>query len=346
MDDARGGLRGLRARPSQRLLDVIRSRWGIDCGSHPVDLGGSSNLNLLVSDRADRFVVRVYRPYVTAERLRDAHLVRSVLDTAGVPCGDLVPTRDGQSWVVFEGRLVEVERFVERDAQMDSWERLEIRLPVLGRIHTVLRDLEVGEAGTSPMFANHVDSPEALERTLRGTRRIRAWDPSPPELRLATDAEDLARLVTRAERPLADQLPRQLVHGDFWDNNVFFRGGSVVFVTDFDFMGERARIDDLALTLFFTCMEFLEEPVSDDQLGRLRRLIDAYDAGSDDPLTATERAALPPAIARQPLWSIGGCVASLDDKEAARQHAAAMAPGVRWALSLIGEVDRWQAVLA
>ena len=68
--------------------------------------------------------------------------------------------------------------------------------------------------------------------------------------------------------------------------------------------------------------------------------------GSDDPLTATERAALPPAIARQPLWSIGGWVASLDDKEAARQHAAAVAPGVRWALSLIGEVDRWQAVLA
>jgi homoserine kinase type II len=153
-------------------------------------------------------------------------------------------------------------------------------------------------------------------------------------------------LVAGAERPLTDRLPRQLVHGDFWDNNVFLRSGRVVFVTDFDFMGERARIDDLALTLFFTCMEFFEEPVSDDQLGRLRRLIDAYDAGSERPLTATERAALPLAIARQPLWSIGGWVASLDDEEAARQHAAAASLEVRWALSLMGDVDRWRAALA
>ena len=144
-----------RAWLSQRLLDVIRSRYGIDCGTHPVDLGGSSNLNLLVGDRADRFVARVYRPYVTDERLRDTHVVRSVLDAAGVPCGGLVPTLDGQVWVVFDGRLVEVERFVERDAEMDSWERLEIGLPMLGRIHTVLRDLDVGEAGRSPMFPRH-----------------------------------------------------------------------------------------------------------------------------------------------------------------------------------------------
>jgi hypothetical protein len=100
------------------------------------------------------------------------------------------------------------------------------------------------------------------------------------------------------------------------------------------------------LTLFFACMEFLEEPVSDAQLARLRRLIDAYDAGSDAPLTTTERAALPIAIARQPLWSIGGWVASLDDERAARRHAADVAPKVSWALRLMGDVDRWREALA
>jgi Ser/Thr protein kinase RdoA (MazF antagonist) len=50
---------------------------------------------------------------------------------------------------------------------------------------------------------------------------------------------------------LVARLPHQLVHGDFWDNNVGFLGGRPVLVADFDFMGERARIDDLALTLWY-----------------------------------------------------------------------------------------------
>jgi hypothetical protein len=98
--------------------------------------------------------------------------------------------------------------------------------------------------------------------------------------------------------------------------------------------------------LYFTCMEFFEEPVSHEQLGRVRRLIDVYEAGSDTPLRTTERAALPLAIARQPLWSIGGWVASLDDEAAARQHAASVGSAVTWALSLVRDLHRWRAALA
>jgi Ser/Thr protein kinase RdoA (MazF antagonist) len=254
-------------------------------------------------------------------------------------------TRDRQPWFCFEGRLVEMECYVAHHAGMDSWERLATGLSVLGHIHTVLRDLQGGDAGKSPRFANYIEATDALARTLRGIRRIRSWKASPFARQLAADAEELAGLVSSAERAFIGQLPRQLVHGDFWDNNVFFRGDRVVFVADFDFMGKRARIDDLALTFYFTCMKFLEEPVSDDQLRRLSRLIGAYEAGSDTPLTPIERAALPLAIARQPLWSIGGWVASLDDEGAARRHAAGTTAAVAWALRLMREVRRWQAAL-
>jgi Ser/Thr protein kinase RdoA (MazF antagonist) len=125
-----------------------------------------------------------------------------------------------------------------------------------------------------------------------------------------------------------------------------FRDGRPVFVTDFDFMGVRMRIDDIALSLYFTCMEFPEEPVSDEQLRKLRRLLDEYEAGSEHPLSSAERTILPLAMARQPLWSIGGWVASLDDEQAARQHAAATAPEVGWALHRMREVPRWQAAFA
>lgn len=63
-------------------------------------------------------------------------------------------------------------------------------------------------------------------------------------------AEELAGLVAQAEGGLVARLPRQLVHGDFWDDNMLFRHGRPVLLCDFDFMGERARVDDLALTLW------------------------------------------------------------------------------------------------
>jgi Ser/Thr protein kinase RdoA (MazF antagonist) len=159
-------------------------------------------------------------------------------------------------------------------------------------------------------------------------------------------AEELAQRVAAAERDVVSSVPRQLVHGDFWDNNVFFRAGRVVLVTDFDFMGERARIDELALTLYYTNATFAEDPLSNTRVGRLRRLVDAYDRGLDDPLSSVERTALPLAMARQPLWWVGGWLALLDDKAQARRGLAELAWDVEWALQVIREADRWQAAFA
>jgi Ser/Thr protein kinase RdoA (MazF antagonist) len=345
-DNAGDGRRGLRATPSDALLDAIRRAYSISGGLDPVDLGGSSNLNLLIGAGDDRFVVRVYRPHVTADRVRAMQVVRRSLVRSGVPCALPVPAWDGRSWLVLADRLVEVERFVAWDAVMDTWERLETGLLVLGRLHSVLRDLQVGPAGRLPLFANHLYATEALVRTQAGVRRIRAWHPSARSTALADDAESLACAVAHAERPFIPLLPSQLVHGDFWDNNVLFRSDHVVCVTDFDFMGARPRTDDLALTLYFACMQFFEDPISAEQLRRLGTLLDAYDAGALVPLSATERAALPAAIARQPLWSIGGWVAALDDEIAARRHAADTAAAIRWARRLLDDLDRWQAAFS
>jgi homoserine kinase type II len=155
------------------------------------------------------------------------------------------------------------------------------------------------------------------------------------EVRLATSADELAHRLSAADCDRYRALPRQLVHGDFWDNNVLFRDGGVVLVTDFDFMGERARVDDLALTLYFASLAFGSE--------RLADLIGAYDRGLDRPLTRDERDALPLALARQPLWSVGGWIATLDDEDAARRHAAGMNASVDWGLAILGGLERWQA---
>jgi hypothetical protein len=83
-----------------------------------------------------------------------------------------------------------------------------------------------------------------------------------------------------------------------------------------------------------------------EQPARLRRLVAAYDAGLDQPLSAVERAALPLAMARQPLSSIGGWVARLDDQATARRHAAAVGPELEASLRVMTDLDRWRDAFA
>lgn len=342
-DSAGGGLRGLRAAPSERLLEAVRNAYGVDLRGDAVDLGGSSNLNLAVRAGSDRLVLRVYRPHVLEERLGAIQDVRQHLSKR-IPCGGLLPTENGGTWIEVDGRLVEVELFVDHDGNMNTWARLEAGMALLASMHDALRELRPVPAARAPRFANYIAREEVVAGTRLGCARIRSW--AHPELdRAAQAAEELADAVAAIERRGSSSLPTQLVHGDYWDNNVLFTGEDVAFVTDFDYMGFRPRVDDLALTLYFSCLQFPESPVSDDQLRQLRRLVDAYDNASEHRLTAQERLALAPAIARQPLWSIGGWVASLDDENAAREHAKAATSEVYWALGVMRELERWQEAL-
>jgi Ser/Thr protein kinase RdoA (MazF antagonist) len=343
----------LRGEASPHLFAALRDRYGIrdGDGTNVHDLGGSSNLNLLLTDTdaagPRRYVVRVYRPWVTAARLADMQLVRRQLAQGGVPCALPVSTLDGEPWIVVDGRLVEVEPYIEHDAKMDSWQRLETGLPLLGRIHTLLQPLHVSEDGRNAPAANHIEPQDVLSATLLGTQRIGQWhDASPVELQLAGASEELARLVDRQQRALGiEGLSRQLVHGDYWDNNVLFRDGRIVLVADLDFMGERPRVDDLALTLYYTNSTFSDDPTSNERIHSLRRLVDAYDAGLDEALTSAERAALPLVLARTPLAFIA-MIASVDSEAGARRLASEMAPDISWALAIARDLERWQSVFA
>ena len=115
VDDAGGGRRGLRAVVSAEMWEVLVARWGIP-RQPGRDLGGSLNLNLLVSRGAEQLVVRVHRPSVSPARLEAIQAVRARLDAAGVPCSALVPARDGARWARAGDRLVEVDRLARWSA--------------------------------------------------------------------------------------------------------------------------------------------------------------------------------------------------------------------------------------
>ncbi|HYN17545.1 MAG TPA: phosphotransferase [Actinomycetes bacterium] len=342
MDDADNGRRGLRARPGPELFRALREHWGLRAVPGGNDLGGSSSLNLLVGDGDRRYVARAHRPHVTPERLGAIQLARGALAAGGVPAAPPVPTRQGAPWAGVGGRLLEVEAWVDHDAVMDSWERLAAAMGLLARTHDLLGGVDAGEAGRRPRFANHLEPADMLARTGRGTARIRGWGPTAEQAGLADAADQLAERVAEAEAGLVPQLPRQLVHGDFWDDNVLFRHGRPVLLADFDFMGERARVDDLALTLRCAGSGLGAGAGPPETLARLARLAAGYGAALEVPLSAAERAALPLAMARQSLASLVGWVARLDDQAAARRHAAGAGSEVAASLRVMADLGRWQ----
>jgi Ser/Thr protein kinase RdoA (MazF antagonist) len=344
MDDAGCGRRGPRPTLSDGLIASVEHHYGISIDP-PIDLGGSANLNLLVAAAGDqRLIVRAHRAHVTAGRLTAIQQAREHLAAGGVPCAQPTPTRDGASFIEVGPNLVEVEPYVEGDAMMNSLTRVAAGLPILGRIHELLSAIEPQSASSGAAFANYVDPIGVVAATRAGTDRIRAWAPTEEEALLADATDRLAEAVARANRQFVD-LPRQLVHGDYWDNNVLFHGRQIVLVADLDFMGNRHRIDDLALTLHFSSYLF-DDPLAEGSLRHLARFLDAYDSGTSLPLSTKERAAIPVAIARQPLWSIAVWAAALDDQRTARRHLTGHLATVKQGLRIVNQIDRLQEALA
>ena len=337
MDDAAGGRRGTRAIVSPDLEEFLRAHWGVRPARAASDLGGSANLNLLVTDGGSLRVARVYRPFVTGQRVAALQAVRRHLARHGIPCPEPIPSLGGRGWETFQSRAVEVEPYLAAPAVMHTLARVRTGLAVLGRIHALLHAFPPDPAAAAPRFANYVAADGLVEAVAAGTRRIRAWRPSPAEARLADLADQLAATLAGREQHDPVPLRRQLVHGDFWDNNVRFRHRQVALVTDFDFLGERPRTDDLALTLYFTSVGITDITRRPAQLAELAG---AYETGLGTPLSPHERAAIPLAMARQPLWSIAVWVALLDNQDTARRHLAATASELNWALQLTRRITQ------
>lgn len=266
---------------SSELLAFVSKRYGLSI-NNPRDLGGSFNLNVLL----ENYVVRVYGSWVTVARGRELQQIRQTLRQEGIPIPELLPALDGSLGSVFEDCFLEVEQFVQGE-RMGMGQQFRSGMQMLGRLHTHLANLTLENP---PPIANHLPQEVALEATRKATAFIRAWNPTPEETHWAEIAETLAQLLPVVE------LPCQLVHGDFWDNNVLFRGREVTAVLDFDFAGVRPRIDDLALPLSYALQNNLI------RITDLRELIKAYDSGCTIPLSKAERRALPFAMARMALF--------------------------------------------
>ena len=167
------------------------------------------------------------------------------------------------------------------------------------------------------------------------------------ELRFAELTVQHARTVAETWEPYADRLPRQLVHGDFWHNNVLFDQAEIAAVLDLDFMAERERIDDLALILYYTNSGSALPPdlTVEQRLERLRELVDAYDESAVPPLSSLEREALPLAVARIML-KYTRYLSQLESLVDQRAVLVAEWPELAWSAAIASQPSDWQDAFA
>jgi Ser/Thr protein kinase RdoA (MazF antagonist) len=333
----------VRPMTSPELIDTVVRAYALTPRSDPIDLGGSSNLNLLFPMGDLGYVARIYRAWVTQERLEGIQSVRATLRAAGLPFPQAKPAADGRLFIPFADWLVEVEPFVSGQ-DMRTWAELLDGMRMLGLIHTVLNGITAPPGTRRAPAANHIDAADAFQTTVRACAAIRAWASTASEERIARVSEELVSALLGAGDERSLELPRQLVHGDFWDNNVKFQNGSLVAVLDLDFMEEGARIDDLVLILYYansgSTFASLRSPV--ERMLALRELVDAYDSGLECHLSEKERTALPLALARTPL-KYGRHLLLRTSAAEQRAVALAEAPELEWAISIARYPDPWRA---
>ena len=316
-----------------QVVAAVEGLWGLDTGGWSVLVDGAAPVVLLPAAGA---VLHIARVEVGPARIEALHRARARLAACGIPVVALMTSLAGSTWHGCQGRVVEVERWVEHDGRMNSWPRLRTGCSLLAEIHNAWFGLDLGHEGEACAWANWISPAEVVARCESAASRLRRWG-------LGGLADDVVRL---AELTADDRaLPTQVVHGDFWDNNVYLRDSQIVAVTDFDFLGRRPRIDDLALLLYFAD----EQPYFEGaglrgprtRRDELTPLVRAYAHQLTTPLTDDEMTALPVCLARQPLWNYGIWLVADTDDDHARRDAMSSAPAVARALEIMTEPDRW-----
>ncbi len=324
---------GSRAAYDPTLLDAAAA-FALGPVQETRDLGGTYNLNVQVESAAGAFVLRVHRPWVTAERLAQVQAVREGL-AADFPVPEPRRTPDGAGFVSWADRLVECAPFVPHGGTADRWDRYTTAFALLGRLHAALAAAVDPVTLVPPRVSNYA-TPEQLAVWV-GALAERVGVPARGEA--PTPAQATVRAARALLEPLAAAwattdalLPQQTIHGDYGGANLLFQGDTVVAILDFDFLGVRERAYEVAYALYWA-LQRLGGPAPPERLPwpRSRALLAAYNATAPQPLSAEEVAALPRLLARVPLYWVGEA-GFLPDPEAALADQAAGIAFARWVL--------------
>lgn len=333
---------GPRAEASAALIAAVVEQWQLDTVAHARDVDGTYNLNLRVQTARGAYVVRVHRPWITPERLTLIHTIKHAL-ADDLPIALPVQTANGATMIKYGGRLVEVEPFVAHNGSADRLSRYESAFAMLGRLHRALEPWTEQLRQTPPLVSNY-GTLEQLRAWTTNTREGIAVAMRIDRASLAV-CDDALLLLDRLAHAWSGvpALPHVPTHGDYGGDNLLFHQEQIVALLDWDFVGVRERVCDLAYSLYWMLRRMQPDAALEHWDGqRALPLLAAYNAAATPPLTSEELRALPFAMARVPLYWIAEAGWLADPNQAVLGWADQV-PVARW---LADHADEVQAYLA
>jgi homoserine kinase type II len=294
--------------PRATIHDVsvrdLAARFSLQPARAWKDLGGTYNLNVLVHGEDGDYVLRVHRPWVTQERLSYVQQVRMNLSDAGLTVPTALPGAQGRTILSAGDRLAEVEPFVPHDPVVHSLELYRRAFSTLGQLHDALRTR--APLPPIPPAVSNYGTVAQLRRWLASTKdSLGAQGAEAGREEAIAVCDRVSSLLSEIEArqgEFASALPPQVIHGDFRLGNVVFRGHEVVAILDFDFLGVRERLYDVAYATYWMLVALRLDPSCGNTWVVVRDVLHAYDESSPIPLSPNERSAFPYMLARVPLY--------------------------------------------
>lgn len=200
---------------------------------------GYVNETVFVKTSKGHFVVRRNHRRLSEEVHRYRHALMARLSERGFLAPQLIPTRDGETLLVLDGRSYEVTPFIEaRDYDPNRPMQMLSLGETLARYHIAVRGFLPPPVEQVERYNAHdvmALSERLLERDVMGDLYdILTWY----DLRAA----QLRTLSNESYR----KLPHVVIHGDIHRDNFLFSGDEVIALLDYDQVAWDARIADLA----------------------------------------------------------------------------------------------------
>ncbi|MFP5449894.1 MAG: homoserine kinase [Alphaproteobacteria bacterium] len=234
---------------------------------------GVENSNFLLETDRARFILTIYERRVNPEDLPFFLGLMRWLADHDYPCATPMPGRDGELIQMVRGKPAAIVSFMSGlSVRRPSATQCREAGSGLARLHLAAegfpmnRANDLGQTAWAPLFAGLTKAAEDLKPGLAAT--------------IAADLDHLA-----ANWP-AD-LPKGVIHADYFPDNVFFQGDRFAAAIDFYFACVDALAYDIAVALNAWCFE----ADGSFNITSARALLAGYEAHR--PLSGAERAALP-----------------------------------------------------
>ncbi|WP_129674901.1 homoserine kinase [Candidatus Chloroploca sp. Khr17] len=201
---------------------------------------GAVNETAFVETSIGRYVVRRNQRKQGLSAVDLRHRLMAWLRARGFPAPRLIPARNGDQAIDFDGRFFEVQTFIEGDEfNHDRPAHLAGTGSILAHYHNAVDGFPDPPLSQGPRYSTSSLSgliERIMQRDMMGdlTVQLNWYD---------RRAADLKRSLSEQSY---EALPHVLIHGDVHRDNLIFRGDTVAALIDFDQVTLDARLVDLA----------------------------------------------------------------------------------------------------